>query len=134
MKNDRHSLAAFLDRYRDNSHAVVEATRNLMVIYDWLGDICDDVMLAHPLKVKATADAKIKTDKIDATVLAHLPRADLVLQAWAQSAEAREVRVALRERMFYVRLRIMVEEPDPYRLRPLSGTDGPAQKARRAVR
>jgi hypothetical protein len=30
------------------------------------------------LKVKAIADAKIKTDKIDATVLAHLLRADLV--------------------------------------------------------
>jgi hypothetical protein len=24
-----------------------------MVIYDWLDDICDDVVLAHPLKVKA---------------------------------------------------------------------------------
>jgi hypothetical protein len=33
VKNDRHSLSAFLNRYRDNSHAVVEAT---MVIYDWL--------------------------------------------------------------------------------------------------
>lgn len=38
----------------------------------WLDDISDDIVLAHPLKVKAIADAKIKTDKIDATVLAHL--------------------------------------------------------------
>ena len=52
----------------------MEATRNGMIIYDWLDDICDEVVLAHPLKVKAIADAKIKTDKIDATVLAHLPR------------------------------------------------------------
>ncbi|WP_394890073.1 IS110 family transposase [Mesorhizobium sp. AaZ16] len=100
VKNDRHSIAAFLDRYRDNSHAVVEATRNWMVIYDWL---------AHPLKVKAIADAKIKTDKIDATVLAHLLRADLVPEAWAPSEQARELRLALRERMFYVRLRTMVK-------------------------
>ncbi len=78
VKNDRQSLGGFLERYRENSHAVVEATRNWMVIYDWLDDICDDVVLAHPLKVKAIADAKIKTDKIDATVLAHLLRADLV--------------------------------------------------------
>lgn len=109
VKNDRHSIAAFLDRYKDNSHAVVEATRNWMVIYDWLDDICDDVVLAHPLKVKAIADAKIKTDKIDATVLAHLLRADLVPEAWAPSERARELRVALRERMFYVRLRTMVK-------------------------
>ena len=54
-------------------------------MYDWLDDICDDVVLAHPLKVKAIADAKIKTDKIDATVLAHLLRADLVPEAWAPS-------------------------------------------------
>jgi len=68
VRNDRQSLGSFLERYRDNSHAVVEATRNWMVIYDWLDDICDDVVLAHPLKVKAIADARIKTDKIDATV------------------------------------------------------------------
>ena len=85
MKNDRQSLGGFLERYRENSHAVVEATRNWMVMYDWLDDICDDVVLAHPLKVKAIADAKIKTDKIDATVLAHLLRADLVPEAWAPS-------------------------------------------------
>ena len=109
VKNDRHSISAFLDHYKDNSHAVVEATRNWMVMYDWLDAICDDVVLAHPLKVKAIADAKIKTDKIDATVLAHLLRADLVPEAWAPSERARELRVALRERMFYVRLRTMVK-------------------------
>lgn len=107
VKNDRQSLGGFLERYRENSHAVVEATRNWMVMYDWLDDICDDVVLAHPLKVKAIADAKIKTDKIDATVLAHLLRADLVPEAWAPGERARELRVALRERMFYVRLRTM---------------------------
>jgi transposase len=109
VKNDRRSLGAFLERYRENSHAVVEATRNWMVMYDWLDDICNDVVLAHPLKVKAIADAKIKTDKIDATVLAHLLRADLVPEAWAPGEKARELRVALRERMFYVRLRTMMK-------------------------
>ncbi|MBP2449830.1 IS110 family transposase [Rhizobium leguminosarum] len=109
VKNDRQSLGSFLERYRENSHAVMEATRNWMVMYDWLDDICDDVVLAHPLKVKAIANAKIKTDKIDATVLAHLLRADLVPEAWAATEKARDLRVALRERMFYVRLRTMVK-------------------------
>ena len=109
VKNDRQSLGGFLERYRENSHAVIEATRNWMVMYDWLDDICDDVVLAHPLKVKAIADAKIKTDKIDATVLAHLLRADLVPEAWAPSEKSRDLRVALRERMFYVRLRTMTK-------------------------
>ncbi len=109
VKNDRQWLGGFLERYRDNSHAVFEATRNWMVMYDWLDDICDDVVLAHPLKVKAIADAKIKTDKVDATVLAHLLRADLVPEAWAPGGKARELRIALRERMFYVRLRTMMK-------------------------
>jgi transposase len=109
VKNDRQSLGGFLQRYCENSHAVVEATRNWTVMYDWLDDICDDVVLAHRLKVKAIADAKIKTDKIDATVLAHLLRADLVPAAWAPTDKARELRVALRERMFYVRLRTMTK-------------------------
>ena len=59
--------------------------------------------------MKAIAEAKIKTDKIDATILAHLLRADLVPVAHAPSQRAREVRLALRERMFYVRLRTMVK-------------------------
>jgi transposase len=43
VKNDRQSLGSVLQRYRENSHAVVEATCNWMVMYDWLDDICDDV-------------------------------------------------------------------------------------------
>ena len=32
VKNDRQSLDGFLQHYRENSHAVVEATRDWMVI------------------------------------------------------------------------------------------------------
>lgn len=59
--------------------------------------------------MKAIADAKIKTDKIDAMVLAHLLRADLVPEPWAPGEKARELRIALRERMFFVRLRTIVK-------------------------
>src|SRR5205807_7293515 len=85
--------------FSGNAHAVMEATRNWTVMFDWLDEIVDEVVLAHPLKVKAIAEAKIKTDKIDATILAHLLRADLVPVAHAPSQRAREVRLALRERM-----------------------------------
>lgn len=109
VRNDRRSVGNFLSPFSDNAHAVMEATRNWTVMYDWLDEICDEVVLAHPLKVKAIAEAKIKTDKIDATILSHLLRADLVPMAHAPSHRAREVRLALRERMFYVRLRTMVK-------------------------
>ena len=87
----------------------MEATRNWTVIFDWLDELVDEVVLAHPLKVKAIAEAKIKTDKIDATILSHLLRADLVPAAHAPGQRARQVRLALRERMFYVRLRTIVK-------------------------
>lgn len=109
VRNDRCSVAGFLAPFSDGAHAVMEATRNWTVMYDWLDELCDDVVLAHPYKVKAIAEAKIKTDKIDATILSHLLRADLVPMAHAPSHRARELRQALRERMFYVRLRTMVK-------------------------
>lgn len=109
VRNDGQSVATFLGPYRENAHAVMEATRNWTVMYDWLDEICDEVVLAHPLKVKAIAEAKIKTDKIDATILSHLLRADLVPKAHAPSHRARDLRSALRERMFFVRLRTMVK-------------------------
>jgi transposase len=109
VKNDPRSLAGFLTPYLKNSHAVMEASRNWTVMYDWLDELCDDVVLAHPLKVKAIADAKIKTDKIDATILAHLLRADLIPEAYVPCEAARALRQALRERIFFVRLRTMVK-------------------------
>jgi len=109
VKNDPRSLAGFLTPYLENSHAVMEASRNWTVMYDWLDELCDDVVLAHPLKVKAIADAKIKTDKIDATILAHLLRADLIPESYVPREAARALRQALRERIFFVRLRTMVK-------------------------
>lgn len=109
VRNDPSALAGFLSPYLENSHAVMEATRNWTVMYDWLDELCDEVVLAHPAKVKAIAEAKIKTDKIDATILAHLLRADLVPVAYVPGDAARTLRQALRERMFYVRLRTMVK-------------------------
>ncbi|HLG89077.1 MAG TPA: IS110 family transposase [Alphaproteobacteria bacterium] len=138
VRNDSRSLAGFLSPYSDNAHAVLEATRNWTVMFDWLDELCEEVVLAHPLKVKAIADAKIKTDKIDATILAHLLRTDLIPAAHAPSLRAREARSALRERMFYVRLRTMVKNRivtvfDRYpeeraKLKPLSDLFGAGRK------
>src|SRR5579884_2051243 len=89
VRNDHRSLAGFLSPFSGNAHAVMEATRNWTVMFDWLDEIVDEVVLAHPLKVKAIAEAKIKTDKIDATILSHLLRADLVPLAHAPSHRAR---------------------------------------------
>ncbi len=94
VENRKEAVASFLTRATCDGEtaAVLEATRNWTVMYDWLEELVEEVRLAHPLKVKATASAKIKTDKIDARVLAHLLRADLLPEAYVASPRAREVR------------------------------------------
>lgn len=62
------------------------------------------------VEVKAIAETKIKIDKIDARVLAHLLRADLLPEAYVASPLAREVRSLLRQRMLQVWVGTMVKE------------------------
>ncbi|MBZ5653446.1 MAG: IS110 family transposase, partial [Acidobacteriia bacterium] len=84
VENRKEAVTRFLarDDGAGDSAAVLEATRNWAVMHDWLEGLVDEVHLAHPQKVKAIAEAKIKTDKIDARVLAHLLRADLLPEAY----------------------------------------------------
>lgn len=89
--------------------SVLEATRNWTVVHDILEELTVDVTLAHPLKVRAIAEAKIKTDKIDSTILAHLLRCDLVPSAHVSSPKARITKNLLRHRMLLVRLQSMVK-------------------------
>jgi len=108
VNNTKEEVQRFLEPYRPGM-AVVEATRNWGLIYDWLDEVLDDVTLAHPLKVKAIAEAKIKTDKISADILANLLRADLLPRAYAPSKQTRELKNILRQRMFFVRVQTMMK-------------------------
>ena len=101
----RQSLAEF----SGPMNAVLEASYCWGPMYDWLGQLTEEVILAHPSKVRAIAEARIKTDKIDSEILAHLLRADLIPKAYAPSKEVRAVKRVLRQRLFLVQLRTMVK-------------------------
>ena len=108
--NHPQAVANFLGEHAGpDCSAVLEATRNWTVMHDWLEELAGEVTLAHPLKVKAIAEAKIKTDKIDATTLAHLLRCDLVPAAYVRSPQARILTNLLRHRIFLVRLQTMTK-------------------------
>lgn len=107
--NEKANVEKFLEPFRDDSAAVIESCRNWCVMHDWLEDLVDKVVLANPAKVKAIAEAKIKTDKIDASVLADLLRADLVPTCYIAPREIRDMRNLLRERIFFVRMRTMAK-------------------------
>jgi hypothetical protein len=108
VTNSREELQRFLQPYRSGK-AALEATRNWGLIYDWLEEMLDDVALAHPLKVRAIAEARIKTDKISADILADLLRSDLLPRAYAPCKKTRDIKNTLRQRMFYVRVQTMVK-------------------------
>ena len=90
-------------------HAVLEAGYNSLVMYDWLDELTESVTLAHPRKVKIIAEAKVKTDKIDSELLAHLLRCDMIPSAHASSQPAREAKRLLRHRLFLTKVSTMLK-------------------------
>jgi transposase len=109
VPNTQDAVQAFVAPYRDNAQAVLETTRNWTVMYDLLEREVQAVYLAHPLKVRAMAEARIKTDRIDSKILAHLLRCDLLPTAYVRPREQRVTQQILRQRIFLVRVRTMVE-------------------------
>lgn len=70
------ALRTYFDRLDPMAQIVVEATGNWMYVADVLSD--RQLVLAHPWKTRAIAAARIKTDTLDATTLAHLLRTNLI--------------------------------------------------------
>jgi transposase len=91
------------------STAVCESTGDLWLkTYQAFEKYNIDVKLANPLKTKAIAEARIKTDKLDAKTPAHLVRSDLVAECYIADKETREDRSLLRLRTNLVQDRTRV--------------------------
>ncbi len=79
--NTKKAFEEFINAYPNGRiKAVLEAGRNWGIIYDLLESLpsVEKVALANPPKVKAIADAKLKTDTIDSLTLAQLLRTDYI--------------------------------------------------------
>ena len=83
----------------------VEATYG----WEWLAELLEDagyeLHLAHPLRTKAIASARVKTDAVDARTLAQLLRADLLPEAYVAPRELRDLRDLLRQRVVLTQMR-----------------------------
>jgi transposase len=88
---------------------VIESCWNWSRTYELAKDLVEEIILAHPLKVKAIASAKIKTDAIDSRTLAQLLMADLIPQAHLRKAENRVKQRIIRHRTFLVVMRTRVK-------------------------
>jgi transposase len=95
----------FFTKGIEEAKVVMESGYCWQPIYDHLEEAGYDVRLAHPLKVKAIAEAKIKTDEIDSETLAHLLRADLLPESYVPPKEIRDLRELVKRRAFLVGMR-----------------------------
>jgi len=73
VPNLRSEIEKFLEG-GEEMEAVIETGRSSYTMVDVLEELGVAVKIAHPNEVKAIARAKIKTDKRDSEVLAHLLR------------------------------------------------------------
>ncbi|MFC6765096.1 IS110 family transposase [Natrinema soli] len=84
-------------REHADAKVAIEASSVYRHIYDTLDEHVD-VTLVNPKKTRVIAEAKVKTDKIDAKMLAHLLRADLIAESYVPPADIRRRRDLVRER------------------------------------
>lgn len=78
----QEAVLAFGRKLRQDDKVVIEATVNTAVIARLLRPFVGKVIIANPLQVRAIAHARIKTDKIDATVLAKLHASGFLPEVW----------------------------------------------------
>jgi transposase len=105
FKNDPSSIRNFAEALPENCKMAFEATEGWYYFYEQMEDKCSEIRLAHPLKVRAIAEAKVKTDKIDATMLAHLLRTDLLPCSYIPPRKIRDNREIIRYRASLVSMR-----------------------------
>ncbi len=82
-----------------------------ILMFDLLEELeeVESVTLAHAYKVRVIAEARIKTDKIDAGVLAQMLRTEWIPAVHIPGKETRAFREMIRQRVFLVRMRTRVK-------------------------
>ena len=105
----RAGLEGFGRELAKEDEVVIEATGNAMAVVRVLTPYVARVIVANPLQVKAIAHARIKTDKIDAGVLASLRAADFLPEIWLPDTETERLRRLVARRNQVVRHRTRVK-------------------------
>jgi transposase len=107
----RTALEGFGTSLKLTDEVVIEATGNCMAVSRVLSPFVARVVIANPLQVKAIAHAHVKTDKIDAGVLASLHAAGFLPEIWTPppDVERRRRLVARRDQVVRHRTRVKNE-------------------------
>jgi transposase len=99
------ALRLFADSLAPSDEVALEATGNTHPIARLLERRVARVVVANPAKTRAIAEAKVKTDKVDAEVLAQLLAADYLPAVWLPDDETHALRRQVNRRAHIVRQR-----------------------------
>lgn len=89
-----------LEAFRAKVLVAVESTANLWIrLYDSLEDRGISVVLSNSSKTRLIAEAKVKTDRVDARILARLLRANMLPLCFVPTRRQRDRRQFIRHRV-----------------------------------
>ena len=102
--NSESNFGSFMEKYKpEETKIVIESTCVWEYIYEILEAKSYVVKLANPSRTRAIAEARIKTDSVDASTLADLLRANLVAESYIPPKNVRRLREVTRERRTFVK-------------------------------
>jgi transposase len=93
----------------NDDHVVIEATGNAASVAELLAPFVDRVVIANPKQVRMIAHAKIKTDAIDAAVLAKLYATGFLPEVWMPDPRTLASRRQVARRTQLVRQRVRLK-------------------------
>ncbi len=94
------AITAFAEGLSHDDHVVLEATFHTWQICSLLRPHVARVVVANSMQVKAIAHARVKTDKLDAHILAQLLRVDLIPEVKLPDQETWQLRQLVAHRRF----------------------------------
>jgi transposase len=109
IQTTSEQLELFAQSLAPTDRMVLEATGNALAIARILEPYVAEVVLAHAKQVRAIGHARIKTDKVDAKVLADLLAADLIPAVWIGDERCRMLRRLLSRRRGLVKRRKQIK-------------------------
>ncbi len=99
------ALRAFSDSLGPEDEVAVEATCNTHAIVRLIEPRVKRVVVSNPQKTRAIAEAKVKTDRVDAEVLCQLLAADYLPSVWVADEQTQASRRQVARRAHIVRQR-----------------------------
>lgn len=99
-------LRAWVEEFLEpDDEIALEATTNSDAIATMLREAVARVVVSNPRKTRAIAEAKVKTDKVDARILAQLLAADFLPETWVADDQTRRRRRLVARRVHLVKQR-----------------------------